>query len=515
MRKHIIAGLTLFFTFSIFTTDYAQFNDYAIKFGLQANGLIPAVEFNNDKLETSFLGRGLVRIELSRLLDLEMSAGYGRLAGNDNLDDYWETELIPFDLRFLFSPVVSDNWNPYVYFGAGYLKWEVKDKPLSPSPFKFIKDNGWDFFIPAGLGFEVALTDVIALDFSGGYNYTFTDNLNYYNNKDAALSKSKQNDGYWNGGVGITLTGESGNSDKDLDGLTKNQEKEIGTDPNKADSDGDGLKDGAEFLTYNTNPLNPDSDEDGLTDSEEVKKYYSDPNSTDTDGDGLSDFDEAITYKSDPTKIDTDFDRLNDNEEVKYKSDPTNPDTDGDGLKDGAEIKKYKTDPTKSDTDGDGLSDGMEVLKYFTNPLEKDSDNGSVDDKTEVDRGTNPLNPKDDVVLDMTKPVILKGVTFETGKAEITPESEKILEQALNTLIAYPDMKVEIRGYTDNVGRASSNLKLSQRRANAVRNWLIKKGIDPGRIVAKGYGEANPIADNSTPEGRRLNRRIEFVKISK
>ncbi len=512
MIKFKTAVSLLLFVCGFYTTNFAQFNDYAIKFGVQGNGLIPAVEFNNDKLETSFLGRGLVRIELTRLLDFELGAGYGRLAGVDYLDDYWQTDLIPFDTRILFSPLISDSWNPYLYFGIGYLKWEVKDKPLSPSPFKYINDNGWDFFIPGGLGFEVALSDVIALDFTAGYNYTFTDNLNYYNNKDA--KGNRQNDGYWNGGIGITFTGESGSSDKDIDGLTKDQEKEIGTNPNNPDSDGDGLKDGAEFLTYNTNPLNPDSDEDGLTDSEEIKKYFSDPNSTDTDGDGLSDFDEAITYKSDPTKIDTDFDRLNDNEEVKYKSDPTNPDTDGDNLKDGAEIKKYKTNPTKADSDGDGLSDGDEVLKYFTNPLSKDTDTGSTDDKTEIERGTNPLNPKDDVILDMTKPVILEGVTFETGKAEITPESEKILQRALNTLKAYPDMKVEIRGYTDNVGSASSNLKLSQRRADAVRNWLIRKGIEPSRVFAKGYGESNPIATNNTPEGRRLNRRIEFVKIS-
>ena len=513
MRKIKTGTLFLIFVlFGFLNNVKAQFNDYAIKFGLQGNGLIPAVEFNNDKLETSFLGRGIVRIELSDLLDLELGAGYGRLAGDDHLDDYWRTDIIPFDSRIMVSPLHSDTWNPYLYIGAGYLKWEVKDKPRSPSPFPFIKDSGWDFFIPAGFGFEVAISDVVTLDFTGGYNYTFTDNLNYYNNKDAG--NGNQNDGYWNGGIGISFTGESGNSDKDIDGLTKNQEKEIGTDPNKPDSDGDGLKDGAEFLTYNTNPLNPDSDEDGLNDSEEVKKYFTDPNSTDTDGDGLSDFDEVLTYKSDPTKIDTDFDGLKDNEEVTYKSDPANPDTDGDGLKDGAEIIKYKTNPTKSDSDEDGLPDGMEILKYFTNPLSKDTDNGSTDDKTEIERGTNPLNPKDDVILDVSKPVILEGVTFETGKAEITPESEQVLERAFNTLVAYPEMKVEIRGYTDNVGSASFNLKLSQRRADAVRNWLIKKGIEPKRIVAKGYGESNPIATNQTPEGRRLNRRIEFVRIS-
>ena len=110
-------------------------------------------------------------------------------------------------------------------------------------------------------------------------------------------------------------------------------------------------------------------------------------------------------------------------------------------------------------------------------------------------------------------PIVLSGVTFATGKSDLTPESETVLEKAYNTLIAYPNMKVEIRGYTDNVGRASSNKRLSQRRANSVKDWLVSKGIDENRIKAVGLGEANPIADNKTKEGRRLNRRIEFVKV--
>ena len=77
------------------------------------------------------------------------------------------------------------------------------------------------------------------------------------------------------------------------------------------------------------------------------------------------------------------------------------------------------------------------------------------------------------------------------------------------------NIKVELRGYTDNTGSASANLELSQRRADAVKNWLANKGIAPSRIKAIGFGEANPIADNRTEQGRRLNRRIEFVQISK
>ena len=515
MKKSSLFFILVFLTFTLSNQQvFSQFNDYSIKFGLQGNGLLPATEFENNDVQVSFLGRGFLRFELSHAFDIELGAGYGRLSGTDNVKSYWETSLLPFDIRLLLSPFNAKGVNPYAYGGVGYLKWDVKDKPASPSPFNGVTDHGWDLIVPLGVGMEIKVSESVVLDLTGGFTQTFTDDLNFYNNK--SVDKNKDYDAYWNAGLGISYTTESGNSDKDIDGLTKSQEEEIGTNPNKSDSDGDGLKDGAEFLTYNTDPLNPDSDNDGLNDYEEIKKYKTDPNSTDTDGDGLSDPEEVLTYKSDPLKSDSDGDGLKDAEEVKLGTNPNKADTDGDGLYDGTEVK-LNTNPLKADSDGDGLSDGEEVTKYKTNPLAKDTDAGTVDDKTEVNRGTNPLDPKDDVVLEIkaNAPIVLSGVTFATGKSDLTPESETVLEKAYNTLSAYSNMKVEIRGYTDNVGRASSNKRLSQRRANSVKNWLVRKGIDANRIRAIGMGESNPIANNKTKEGRRLNRRIEFVKTTK
>jgi OmpA-OmpF porin, OOP family len=74
----------------------------------------------------------------------------------------------------------------------------------------------------------------------------------------------------------------------------------------------------------------------------------------------------------------------------------------------------------------------------------------------------------------------------------------------------YPDVKVSIEGYTDSVGNPNFNRLLSERRANAVRDYLIERGVEPPRLVAVGRGEENPIATNATPYGRSLNRRIEF-----
>ncbi|MCB0742649.1 MAG: OmpA family protein, partial [Ignavibacteriae bacterium] len=355
------------------------------------------------------------------------------------------------------------------------------------------------------------LSNSLLLDISGGYNYVFSDDVNFYNNKDSRTSGA--NDGFWNLGVGLIFTGEGGSSDADRDGLSRDEELQLGTNSDVADSDGDGLSDGLEVHQYKTDPLNKDSDGDGLSDNDEIKVYITNPNLVDTDKDGITDGDEVLKYETDPLREDSDIDGIKDKVELEEtKTNPIKSDTDGDGLKDGEEIEKYKTDPTKHDTDGDGISDGDEIFKYNTNPSKADTDGGEVNDKVEIDRGTNPLNPEDDIILDIASPVILEGVTFASGSAELTPESEKMLQRVLNTLNAYPNMNVEIRGYTDNVGRASSNLKLSQRRADSVRFWLINKGVNPQRIAANGYGAQNPIADNNTNEGRRLNRRIEFAK---
>ncbi len=492
----------------------AQFNDYGIKGGLQGFGLLPDTDFPNEDVKPSYLARAFLRIKVFDLIDAELGVGYGLLAGDDPSNDLWETSIIPADVRFLLSPFKGSVVNPYGYLGAGYMKWKIEDKPNQQkyaSPFKGVLEDDYEYIAPIGLGFEVKLSSSILLDISGGYNYIFTDDIDYFNTIDSPLKGD--NDGYWNFGAGLIFVGESGSSDEDLDGLTLDQERQFKTDPKNPDTDNDGLIDGLEINQYTTDPLSADSDGDGISDNDEIRKYSTNPNSTDTDGDDVSDGDEINKYHTDALRIDSDFDGLADNIEItEIKTNPTNPDTDNDELKDGDEVNKYKTSPIKNDTDGDGLLDGEEIFKYNTNPTKADTDGGTTNDKEEVIRGTNPLNPEDDIILDISAPIVLEGVTFASGSAELTPEREKMLLRVLNTLNAYPDIKVEIRGYTDNVGKASSNKRLSQRRANAVRYWILNKGISPERVVANGYGEENPIADNSTKEGRRLNRRIEFVK---
>ncbi len=104
-------------------------------------------------------------------------------------------------------------------------------------------------------------------------------------------------------------------------------------------------------------------------------------------------------------------------------------------------------------------------------------------------------------------------INFETGKSDIKPESQSIVDQIADMLKANSTLKISVEGHTDNVGAPTSNLILSENRAKSVMNALTVKNIDKGRISAKGWGQTKPITDNSSEEGRAQNRRVEIVKM--
>lgn len=144
------------------------------------------------------------------------------------------------------------------------------------------------------------------------------------------------------------------------------------------------------------------------------------------------------------------------------------------------------------DTDGDGITDKEDNCPAMAGPM---SSTGCPE-ITEADKNI------------MT--AAMKGLLFETGSSTMLPESYTVLDNVYSVLSSNSNYKLSIEGYTDNTGSAEINNKLSGERANAARDYLIKKGIDSTRIVATGFGPANPVATNDTPEGRKQNRRVEF-----
>jgi outer membrane protein OmpA-like peptidoglycan-associated protein len=453
------------------------------------------------------LGRIFLQYFPNENIGLETGVGMGLLeAEKDGL--FFSSMIYPIDIRLVVQPMKSGKFQPYAFGGVGVLIFDPKDQMDQP----LLRNSRGEYghttpYVPLGIGGKYHATEQAGFGVSLGYNAAFSDNLD-----DIKLGG---NDSYWSFSINVFALLKAANKDLDGDKLLNDDERRIGTDPLNPDTDGDGCKDGEEVQTYLTNPLNADSDGDGLNDCDELHTHKTDPLKADTDGDGCSDGDEVLKYRTNPLDQDTDDDGCKDCDEVlTYRTDPLKMDTDGDGLNDCDEINTYKTDPLKPDSDGDGCTDGDEILKYKTNPLQVDTDQGGMPDCKEIQLGLNPLDPGDDVpIIKVGERIILEGVNFETAKTTLLPGAKAILDQVASSLLAYPTAEVAIHGHTDNKGGAKYNMNLSNGRAESVKKYLVSKGISASRISTKGFGFAKPVADNSTPEGRAKNRRIEFVRV--
>lgn len=217
-----------------------------------------------------------------------------------------------------------------------------------------------------------------------------------------------------------------------------------------------------------------------------------------------------------PESYDDDGDGLTNVDEEQRGTDPQNPDTDEDGLRDGTEVNRIGTDPLNPDTDDDGLRDGAEVRRYKTDPNNPDTDDGGVTDGEEVQAGTEPVRtPGDDYGKKKQEiiRIVLRSVVFKTNSAQLTRKSRQWLQRTLDDLIKIRDRvdRVVVEGHTDSVGSAGSNLKLSQARAETVRQLIINEvGMGPQDVEAVGYGESKPIDTNKTKRGRARNRRVKL-----
>ncbi len=182
-------------------------------------------------------------------------------------------------------------------------------------------------------------------------------------------------------------------------------------------------------------------------------------------------------------------------------------DSDGDGLMDdddlcpnAAEDKDGFQDGDgcpEPDNDEDGVADGADKC-----PNTAENHNGYRDDD-----GCPDLVPK---ALKRFAGTV-SGISFERGAATIRSRSLRVLRAALKTLRRYKSLQVEVHGHTDNSGNRKFNIDLSQQRAESVRQWLIRNGIDAGRLSARGFGPDKPVADNKDKAGQARNRRVEFV----
>jgi len=139
----------------------------------------------------------------------------------------------------------------------------------------------------------------------------------------------------------------------------------------------------------------------------------------------------------------------------------------------------------------------------------------TIDDPYEIRIWLEPIPDATSDKGHLQRPIVLKNVFFETGSAELLPASLKELNTLQNLLETKKDLRIQLRGHTDNIGSEEDNQILSESRAKAVYDYLIEKGIDASRLAFKGFGESQPVDSNEIPEGRQKNRRTEFLVLPK
>nr|WP_299382832.1 DUF5723 family protein [Allomuricauda sp.] len=258
----------------------------------------------------------------------------------------------------------------------------------------------------------------------------------------------------------------------------------------------------------------------------------------DRDQDGIKDRKDGCLDTAGPTENggcpwpDTDADRVLDKDDAcPQQAGPVEnqgcpwPDTDGDGTKDKEDSCPELAGPKENngcpwkDTDGDGVLDKDDTCPEEPGPVEKlgcpDTDGDGlvdIDDICPEVPGTLSNHGCPEVTEEVQKQLnsYAKTILFNTGKSTIQSESLSVMIDIIQILNEYPTAQFTVEGHTDSVGSSASNQRLSESRANAVRDFLIQNNIDPSRLTAIGYGEERPIASNATKEGRKQNRRVEI-----
>lgn len=356
------------------------------------------------------------------------------------------------------------------YLGAGFEFMHIdptaKDKNTKLPNNKAGVYNKLQFAVPFGGGLSIFASEAVSLDIEALYHYCLSDYLD-------DIKAGKTNDGYFTATLGVSIYfGEP--KDTDRDGIP---DKNDGDPRRPEDYDGyqdlDGIPD-------------PDNDQDGIPDIDDQA-----PNNPE-DHDGYLDIDGVPDPDNDADGVIDKEDKCPGTDESVAQGTDTKEDIDGFKDEDGC------PDP---DNDGDGILDKDDKC-----PNEAETFNDYEDED-----GCPDTKPEIDVTAGQS--IVLEGVYFASGSSNLTPDSKYILDKVVRTMRDLPDIEVEIRGYTDNTGSYQGNINLSKRRAEAVKTYLVTNGTAPYRITTKGFGPEDPIAPNSTRDGRAKNRRIEFFRL--
>ncbi len=398
----------------------------------------------------------------------------------DNAYSHLTGYLIDLTGQYYFLP--EGSVQPYLLAGVGIDMWSMEILAQTPdygpaelgSKYKFT-----DLGVKGGAGINFWITENLAFDLQGKLTYGLTSlstsgvESNY---GDLSEWKTRPFGGYIEPSIGLIYY-FGGAPDSDGDGVKDKFDQCLDT-PRGAlvdqygcplDSDADGVYDGID--TCATTPRGCvvditgcpiDSDKDGVCDG--LDKCPETPAGV------------AVDVRGCP--LDTDADGVPDFKDQQPET-PKGATVDENGV--------------AIDTDADGVPDGIDRCP-----------------------DTAPQVLVDEFGCPRAKPLtgtLTLNIQYESGSFEPDQTAKQNLDELVTTMQAYPNLKIDVNGYTDALGSASGNQKLSQKRADAVRDYLASKGIPTERITATGFGEENPVSDNGTAEGRQKNRRIEIVPV--
>lgn len=329
-------------------------------------------------------------------------------------------------------------------------------------------DNGFGANVPLGIGFKAALGEKVHLDLSGAFRIGL---FNKVPNR-------------WEHMAGLAFNFGPPIVDEIVEPVVPM--------PEPKDSDNDGIIDAEDDCPYEAG----------------VPELNGCPEPTDTDGDGFVDEDD----------------------ECPNVAGTVNgcPDTDGDGIIDKnddcpevAGVARLNGCPEPTDSDGDGVADVDDRCPETPGLVElqgcpdRDGDGfADIDDRCPDVPGVAsqqgcPEEVEQTVIEQMEN--ISENIFFELDSFALKAESKAKLDEVLGILNRYQNFRLSIEGHTDSTGAAAYNQSLSEKRAGAVRDYLVSRGVQTSRVSSVGYGETQPIADNSTAAGRAQNRRVELL----
>jgi len=465
MKKLLIVALSI-----LMFTVWAFADETGGKFGLGVKG--GATRYFGDLDQAHFGSYYDFNAQwwITNIFGISFTYGKGYLFADEH-SDYFKTNLWNYTGLLKIKLWQSCKLNPYL--AVGYEKFDIDPKKrngrratdfakgMASSAYQKVNSAA-----PFGIGFSYFLSEHFAIETEALFHYSSIDYIDGYD-------RGSKNDNWVSAAAGLSVFfGKAKDTDKD--GIPDNIDK----DPLHAedfdhfqdqdgapdyDNDQDGVPDVADKA-----PLKPE-DHDGYMDADGVP----DP---DNDGDGILDVNDKC---------------------------PGTDSTVANGIDTKEDMDGFQDDDGCPDLDNDG--DGIPDIKDKC-PNKAETKNGYEDDDGCPDK-------KPEIAVEKGKAIVLEGVNFASGSARLTANSKKILDKVVRTLTDEPEIEVEIRGYTDNTGSLKGNLKISQRRADSVKKYLVSKGIDVNRIQTKGFGPQDPIAPNSTRTGRAQNRRIEFFRI--